>query len=741
MTARETFDAGLLWHHWANTAYPLTPASFRPFRQALDGDTASFLEAEWAKARDWSLYLHVPFCQVRCKFCEYVVIEKADDETMAHYVSLLIREMGLYAAFLAGKPVVGFDVGGGTPTRLPIAQLERLTRAARDYFPIGDAVVASIETTPAIAAREADKIQAARDLGYGRISMGIQTVSEKLLNDLGREGTISLYEKARDTIRKAGFTSFNVDLMYGFLHQRDAELEDTVRYAIGLGADHITLYRNRYKGTAIEEEAGGVSLYAVVRQYRLLYRILTEAGYRANPGKNTFSRLPDDWGTSDYLTRRVIEGTPYLGLGLGAQSFGIDYLAYNEGAANKKLEGYEAALDAGRFPLQDLYRLPREESMAKMLSVAFYFGFVDPAAFARRFGVSFEESFREELAFVFGEGFMEKATVEGREVIALTPRGADYINGIIPLFYSKASRGELATLGSRHSAARTVGRAGEETFLKAYRQEEYERPSLAVDIAAFTLHTRRKDDWRKLPVKELAVLLIRRGEYPFFNDWALPGGFVRRGETALEAARRELAEETGARDVRLFELGLFSTPCRDPRGWIVSDAWMAMAPEGSLDLRFGDDAIDARWFSASLEPDGSSAVRLLLSAIDNEGDSFGGESGAPCKAAPCVTARIALVDGEPAGVLENGGLAFDHALILARALSRFKTRLASEHWAFDLLGERFTLTELQNVHEAILGERLSSANFRRKLQAFVEETGETTEGAGHRPAMLWRRKA
>ena len=170
--------------------------------------------------------------------------------------------------------------------------------------------------------------------------MGFQTVSPALLESLGREGSKSIYEKAVENIRKAGFDRLNIDLMYGFLNQSDEDFANTIKYTIAQGPEFITLYRNRYKGTKLEAESQGVTLYKVNRQYDIAYRLLKEAGYIANNGKNTFSKIPGDMGTSSYLTKRVIDATSYIGFGLGAQSFVGNYLAYNLGCDNHKLDKY-----------------------------------------------------------------------------------------------------------------------------------------------------------------------------------------------------------------------------------------------------------------------------------------------------------------------------------------------------------------------------------------------------------------
>lgn len=723
MTNQKIFDTGLLYHHYANTAYPLTPKSFMEYKLHNPDAIMKLLREDWGKASEMSLYVHIPFCQSRCKFCEYVVLENPTMEIEDEYADLLLQEMKIYASIIGDKPIVGYDMGGGTPLKLSIKNLTRITEAVFDNFNILPEVTCSIETTPPIAAHEPEKLKIANQIGYHRISMGIQTVSARLLAELGREGEPQIYEQAVKNIRKAGFKQFNVDLMYGFLHQSDNDLENTLKYAIALNPDFITLYRNRYKGTKIESEAGGVSLYKAMRQYRLAFDLLTANGYMANIGKNTFSRISENYGTSDYLTNRVINGTPYLGLGLGAQSFGMNYLAYNEGAANKKLERYREALRNGQLPLQDIYALPLEETVAKMVSVAFYFGFIDSEAFKKRFGVKFEKFFADEISFVIQKGLMK---FEGTR-LTLTPRGSDYINGVIPLFYSQRSKEELIRLyeGDHHESE------DESVFLSTYRIEDYDRPSVTTDVVAMTLRTGDEPtNSRKRKEEHLSILLIKRGEHPYMNCWALPGGFLRRGETVEHCAQRELFEETGLNTDALFSLGCFSSPRRDPRGWIISNAFLSIVnKEDNILARSGDDAIDARWFELSYQIGGD---RLSLTLFD--GDLK-------------FTSKLRIIPatyGEPHYELIDGetgpGLAFDHAVIIANAISRLRSEAGLRQLAFAFLPAHFTFAELQNLHEKLLNTKLSPPVFRKKQLPLLEETAETISGGRHRPARLFRRK-
>lgn len=721
MNCEEIYETGLLYHHYANTAYPLTPTSFMQYKLKGDKEIYDFVCDEWKNVEELSLYVHVPFCKARCKFCEYVVLENPDESVENEYVELLLKEMEMYSKILKGKKIVGYDLGGGTPTKLSVENLLKITNAVKDLFGLTDEVIWSIETTPVIAATEPEKLREVYEMGYRRISMGVQTVSEKLLAELGRDGSNSIYEKAVANIKKIGFEGFNIDLMYGFLNQSESDFDNTLHYAIGLNPDYITLYRNRYKGTKIEYEAGGVSIYKAMYQYRIAYRVLTENGYMANVGKNTFSKVDGNYGTSDYLTKRVIDGTPYVGMGLGAQSFGMNYLAYNLGAAEKRMERYRDAINKGVLPFQDIYKLPIEESIAKMVSVAFYFAFIDMKAFKKRFGLEFEEYFAKEVKYVLDNKLMERVG----DRIYLTERGSDYINGVIPLFYSDRSKEELKSAFARKNRSE---KSDEELFLSAYNIEDYDRPSVTTDIVAFSMKNVMDENWRKdRKESHLSVLLIKRGDHPYMNHWAIPGGFLRMDETIEECAIREIKEETNIKPVSLLPVGTFSKCDRDPRGRIISNVFSTIISENDAVAMGGDDAIDAKWFSLSFEPDEADNYILKLT----NGDT------ALCAKLKIINKKFGKPEFE---IIDSGNLAFDHAAIIATALLDLREKAEKFDIIFEFLPEKFTLLSLQNVQETILNVSLLPANFRRKISSYVEETEEYETGAGHRPAKLFIRK-
>ncbi len=441
------FAAGLRNHHLANTAYPLHHATtMRPYR-LLGPAGEEMAVAAWNGVQNLGLYVHVPFCQARCRYCEYTVVERPADSAQAAYFAALQREFQLYRERLdtRSKTLIGFDIGGGTPALVDPTYIGQIIEVAHESFSFRPGLTISIETTPIIADRRPDKMAALYDLGIRRISMGVQTTQLLLAQAMGREYEgPSMLERAVANIRQAGFGRFNIDLMYGFAEQSAEGWRESVRQTIALGPEYVTLYRVRHKGTRIADQATRVTREQVNALEAAAHELLLAAGYAGTPGKNTYSRLVGDAGTSDYLTERVVKGTPYLGLGLGAQSFSLRTLSYNQGAASKTLAPYLQAVQAGRLPLQDLYYLPREVAMAKMISVSFYFGEIHREHFAACFGVRLEEQFAREVDFVLQNGLMEYVG----PALRLTRQGVECFNGVVALFYAGAVKEYLIGLGN-----------------------------------------------------------------------------------------------------------------------------------------------------------------------------------------------------------------------------------------------------------------------------------------------------
>jgi 8-oxo-dGTP diphosphatase len=206
---------------------------------------------------------------------------------------------------------------------------------------------------------------------------------------------------------------------------------------------------------------------------------------------------------------------------------------------------------------------------------------------------------------------------------------------------------------------------------------KYPRPAVTVDCCVFGVD----DDGLKL-------MLIKRLAPPFQDNWALPGGFVDMDETADVAARRELEEETGVKNLFLEQLYTFSGVNRDPRGRVISITYFALVKPDELVLQAGDDAKEVGWFRARKLPK----------------------------------------------------LAFDHKDIVKTALARLEGKVRYQPIGFELLPRKFTLGQLQKMYQHILGRELDKRNFRRVIlkMGILDALDEKQEGVSHRPSRLYR---
>lgn len=285
----------------------------------------------------------------------------------------------------------------------------------------------------------------------------------------------------------------------------------------------------------------------------------------------------------------------------------------------------------------------------------------------------------------------------------------------------------------------------ERDYLSHYDITAFDRPSIAADIAVFSiLNDGSSDNIRKLQKKSLKILLVKRASYPYKDCWALPGGFCKPEEDVIETAKRELFEETNVKHAYLELVGVFGAKGRDPRGWIISNTFMALMDGETCNLRAGSDAWEARWFTIKVEQtvtksmieenDFSSESEYTLSFTNDETNLI---LNAKLKEYKTFHNYHESIHYE---IVESDMLAFDHAQIILSALLTLRRHVADNlKLAFDLMPELFTLTQLQNTFEIILNQKLLPANFRRKIADYVIETDQMLEGAGYRPAKLFRR--
>ena len=208
--------------------------------------------------------------------------------------------------------------------------------------------------------------------------------------------------------------------------------------------------------------------------------------------------------------------------------------------------------------------------------------------------------------------------------------------------------------------------------------ERHEKPSVTVDIVIFTIIE-----------KQLKVLLVKRGIEPFKNMWAIPGGFVRIDESLEEAAKRELSEETGVKNVYLEQLYTFGDVKRDPRGRVITVSYIALINAENIKLEATTDVSEADWF--------------------------------PIKKLP--------------------SLAFDHHKILEYALKRLRWKFEYTAVAFSMLPIKFAISQIQGLYEIVFNKGFDKRNFAKKILSLnILKEEEIKKDVSHRPPMLYSLK-
>lgn len=202
--------------------------------------------------------------------------------------------------------------------------------------------------------------------------------------------------------------------------------------------------------------------------------------------------------------------------------------------------------------------------------------------------------------------------------------------------------------------------------------------SLTVDAVVFGYHSAAK----------ISVLLIKRLYDPFKDHWAIPGGFVNKGESLEQAVYRELEEETGVKIGYLEQLYTFGASERDPRGRVVSVAYFGLVKPENFRINASSDAKEVNWFDINDLPD----------------------------------------------------LAFDHKNILDLAITRLRAKITYEPIGFELLEERFPFSDLENLYMTLLGREIDRRNFRKKVLSFgmLDELEEKVKKGAGRPANLFQ---
>jgi len=362
---------------------------------------------EHAARRDGplSLYVHLPFCEERCLFCGCHVVVTRHREVAERYLGFLVQEIDTVARLLGrGRRVTQLHWGGGTPTYLAPEQMRQLFGALRDRFALDPDAEIAIEVDPRVTT--AEHLETLFDLGFNRLSAGVQDFSEDVQEAIGRRQTyeeaVALVEKAREL----GFASLNLDLVYGLPRQTTASFDETLATVTALRPDRLAIYsyahvpwlKGHQRKIATEE------LPASETKAELLtsaVRTLTSAGY-VPIGMDHFA-LPDDelaiaardgglW--RNFMGYTVRRGNDLVGCGLSAIG-DLDGTFFQN---QKKLHAYERAAAEGGLATERGYAPTPDDRLRRHVITELMCNFrLRRADVESRFGIRFDEAFAREL--------------------------------------------------------------------------------------------------------------------------------------------------------------------------------------------------------------------------------------------------------------------------------------------------------------------------------------------------------
>lgn len=386
------------------------------------------------------LYLHLPFCRKRCKFCYFRVYVDKNAEQIQRYLDALAREVEIYAEQPAidGRRFRFVYFGGGTPSYIAVKHLEELVRRVRGAVPWDDVEEVTFECEPGTLTES--KVAAYREIGVTRLSLGIENWNDEILHENGRAHVSKEIRRCLPWIRAQGFDQLNVDLIAGMVGETWESWRDTVRKTIDVDPDSVTIYQMELPYNTVYSQgilAGGSSPVADWETKRAwhLHAIeeLRAAGYEVSSAYTMVQRRKGREGSSAFAYRDSLWRGADL-LGTGVASFG--HLAGVHFQNVSSWGEYLDRLEGGELPLGRAFRTSSAERLTRELILQMKLGRLDLGYFRDKFDA-------DPLA-VFGDAFerlAERRMLElGRDEVRLTTDGLLQVDALLPEFYAPKYR-------------------------------------------------------------------------------------------------------------------------------------------------------------------------------------------------------------------------------------------------------------------------------------------------------------
>ncbi len=383
------------------------------------------------------LYLHIPFCRKRCKFCYFKVFTDKNSQEVERYLAALSREIELVsqAPVMGGRPFRFVYFGGGTPSFLSSRQLARLVDRLRANISWDEAEEVTFECEPGTLSEA--KVKTLRELGVTRLSLGVEHFDDEILRNNGRAHESAEIDKAWPWITSAGFYNVNIDLIAGMVGETDDKWQHTVRRALEMSPDSVTIYQMELPfNTVYSQDILGSQTETPVADWPTKRRWVDEAfdqflaaGYSVSsaytlvkdPSRVVFSYRDNLWQGSDMLAT-------------GIASFGhVSGMHYQN---LPEWEDYCGTLEKEKLPLGRGLATTPHGRLVRELILLLKRGYLDADYFQEKFGVDVLAEWRGVWNDYERQGY---AKLSGRRV-ELTRQGLLRADGLLPAFFEPEHR-------------------------------------------------------------------------------------------------------------------------------------------------------------------------------------------------------------------------------------------------------------------------------------------------------------
>ncbi len=403
-------------------------------------DEAAILDGLcYDESRLSAVYVHIPFCRSRCLYCHWMVNVDSTETEIDDYLDAMALEMALWkkkfgVGALRPRSVL---VGGGTPTALSPKQTARLFRALREGLDLGGCTQITCETEPGSLLGEAgiEKLSVMKDNGVQRVSLGVQAFDDRSLRDMGRRHSASDVTAAMEQIRKVGFDSLSVDLIYGYPGSTPEQWLSTLSTALSLGVDAFQLYRLRIVphgdrvGTIKTRFDASPDVFPEVDDIYVMKQLgslVAAGGGMTESSRRLFTRGPSH--ASHYLRDHTDGLSDVIGFGASSWSNVQGRFYLNTG---ESLSAYGARLRDGRLPINRGKARTADDERRWAVAVTLKHNGVPKRRFRELTGVSLDEAFPRRIERLRKFGLVE----EDAETLRLTGRGVFFADEVVTQFY------------------------------------------------------------------------------------------------------------------------------------------------------------------------------------------------------------------------------------------------------------------------------------------------------------------